>query len=226
MYHDVVITKSSGNSVNVSFDDLNGRTIEQIKLETDASSVTKPSTPWIRATMAINGILLLVVGIYYRKKENKIIAVWNAIEMSGEAKVDDLVNSLGIERDFILANLKWINAQHSALYILDQSSNKIIDGRLNKEYPVTIECENCGAKSEERISLAVLRSPKCIYCGSVLTTPEHFEELKNKILGKSKHQEFQHQSVPTKAGFNVGLFIVLLVFFWPGAIYYAVKKNS
>jgi hypothetical protein len=137
-------------------------------------------------------------------------------------KVDDLVFSLGYNRDFILNSLQQINKQHSALYVYDSKSDKIIDGRLRKEYTISVNCDSCGAKSEEKISLALSKSPQCQYCGSALQTPEHFEQLKKDVLRKSEQQ----QVAAGKGGFNMGTFIVLLLLFWPGAIYYAVKKNS
>jgi len=224
MYHDVSILKQgdSPNSINVSFDDLRGRSIEQIKQEANATSVTVNSFPWVRALMAFNGFILLVIGIYYRKLENKIISLWNAIERTGEVRVEDLVVSLGFERSFILKSVIKINSQHSALYFYDSISDKIIDGRLKAEYPVTMTCENCGARSEEKISLSVLNSPKCKYCGSVLNSPEHFDELKKKILGQVKQQ----QITSAKGGFHVGIFILLLFLFWPGALYYLAKNNK
>lgn len=222
LYHDVSIKKVSDSSVHFSYDDFNGRSLEQIKQETGATSVSVNGKPWIRLIFAINGVILLFVGIVYRKRENKIISIWNAIEFSGEVKVDDLVFSLGYNRDFVLNSLRQINKQHGALYVYDSKSDKIIDGRLKKEYPISINCDSCGAKTEQKISLSLLKSPQCQYCGSALQTPEHFEHLKNDILKKS----VQQQASAAKGGFNVGIFIVLLLLFWPGAIYYAVKKNS
>lgn len=227
MYHDVVIIKQGDNqnSFNVSFDDLRGRSIEQIKQETGATSVTLNSFPWVRAIMAFNGLILLIIGIYYRRLENKIISLWNAIERTGEARVEDLMMSLGLERSFILNSLIKINAKHSALYIYDSISDRIVDGRLKVEYPVTLICENCGAKAEEKISLSILSSPKCKYCGSVLNSPEHFDEIKKNILGKAEQQQ-QQQNTAAKGGFNVGIFILLLFLFWPGALYYLVKNKK
>ncbi len=222
LYNDVSIKNVSGNSVHFSYDDFNGRTIEQIKQETGATSVTVNGIPWVRIIFAINGIVLLCVGIVYRKKENKIVSIWNTIEHSGEVKVDDLVFSLGYNRDFILNSLRQINKQHSALYVYDNKSDKIIDGRLRKEYPVSVNCDSCGAKSEEKISLALSKSPQCQYCGSALQTPEHFEQLKKDVLKRSEQQ----QALTAKGEFNVGIFIILLLLFWPAAIYYVVKRKS
>jgi len=79
--------------------------------------------PILRLNMAISGLLLLVVGIYYRKKENKIHSIWDALEKNKEARLRDLEASLGLSRSFILDTLNTL--MHSLVLIMCTSRLKI-----------------------------------------------------------------------------------------------------
>jgi hypothetical protein len=164
-------------------------------------------------------LLLFVIGKVYRSKENKIIAIWDALERVPQAKVRDLEVSLDIPREFILKNFNHINAQLNAYYLYSSDSDTIMDGRLTEEHVVTINCTGCGNSSSEKITLAINKAPACKYCGNAISVDEISRLRKETLAAKVV--------APPTSTFSVPIFIVLLIFFWPAAIIYiVVKKNK
>jgi hypothetical protein len=206
------------------YEDKHGRTLDQIKTEKGADEVTETTFPLIRSIILGNGIILLVIGIFYRRRENKIIAVWNALDRTGEAKVNDLAASLGLDRTFITNHLKDINAQQTSYYVWDQASDRIMDGKLMTEFLLVVECNNCGSKVNEKVAIDLISPPKCKYCGSPISSSESLNKLKQDVL--TTHATVVASQAADKKEFNVVLFIVLMIFFWPGAIVYLIMKKS
>lgn len=226
-YNEVAIRKDGadlaggGKQENYTFENKNGRSLDQIRIETKADEVTELGFPWVRTIIGANGLLLLIIGIIYRKRENKIIAVWNALDQTGEAKVDDLSRTLGLDRNFITKHLKDINAQQTSYYVWDQKSDRIVDGRLMKEFLVVVDCINCGSKVDEKVSFDLLSPPKCLYCGSLIAAPQDLNKLKNDILQTRKDVDNS-----SKKEVNTVVLVVLLIFCWPAAIVYVIKQKS
>jgi hypothetical protein len=222
LHHDVTIEKREGNSVSSTYEDFNGRTLEQIRNEKgDGFQVIERSFPVIRTILLANGIILLIIGYYYRSRENKIISIWNALEHTGEAHVPSLSISVGVPREFILNHLKDINAQQQAAFTYDSRSDKIINNKLLTEFLVSSACVNCGNKINEKVSLNLSNPPRCQYCGTAVPV-DHLNKMKQEVLASMQIQ----QSAEEKGKeFSIPIFVVLLIFFWPGAIFYLVKKK-
>ena len=220
LWNEVAIEKREGTTVTTSYEDKNGRSIEEIKKEKgEGYEISERSFPVVRSIMLINGIVLLAIGYYYRSRENKIISIWNALEHTGEAHVPSLSISVGVSRDFILNHLKDINAQQQAAFTYDSRSDKIVNNKLLAEFLVSADCVNCGNKITEKVSLNLSNPPRCQYCGTGVPA-DHLNKLKQEVLLTLQ--------APAEAGekdFNIPVFILLLVFFWPGAIFYLVKKK-
>jgi len=131
-----------------------------------------------------------------------------------------MVVSLGLNKDFILQNLKHINAQQNTYFVYLSDKDAIVDGRLLTEHIVAVNCRGCGSKSSQTLTLAALNTPACSYCGMSIEAGE-LSKMRHEILNKEEN------TVVTKSGFSVPIFIALLIFFWPGAlIYLAIKKSG
>ena len=203
-----------------TFDNYNGRTLTEVQQELGSDAqITVLEKPFIRPIIAISGLCLLIVGIYYRKKENKIHSIWDALEKTKEGKLRDLEVSLGLSRSFILDNLKHINAQLGAYYVYLSAKDKIVDGRLMEEHTLTIKCAGCGNAIKKKVSLANLEKPTCDYCGAPVPVAE-LSKLKKEVVN-----EFVWDTSSKKSDFNLAIFIPLLIFFWPAAIGYVVYKK-
>lgn len=218
-YYDLVILNES----KLSFENYDGRTLEEVQKELGSNAeliVTEP--PLIRPIIGISGLVLLIIGIVFRKKENKILSIWDALEKSSEGKLRDLEVSLGLSRKFILDNLKHINAQQGAYYVYISAKETIMDGRLLEEHVISLQCSGCGNNINKKISLTILEELHCPYCAAAIPVGE-LSKLRSKIV-----QENKPWIMPaSNSGMSIPIFIILLILFWPGAIiYFVVKKNS
>jgi hypothetical protein len=216
-YFDVLVDFGHGS---FTFADREGRTDEEILAAHEgARSISNIEFPLTRVIIGANGFLLLLIGFIIRAKENKIIALWDALERAKEIRIRDLEMSLGTTREFISKNLKTINAQPGVYFVYDSQSDKIIDGRLLTEFVISADCKGCGNKVSEKISLQISQPPKCGYCGNAISA-EELNQLKQEALKETE------QATAASGNFNVGIFIVLFIIFWPGAIAYLIVKKS
>jgi DNA-directed RNA polymerase subunit RPC12/RpoP len=229
-WSEIVIKETVDGTTRHTFEDKNGRALDAIQKEKGERFVVaeiKREFPTLRAIMAVNGLVLLLIGYGYRSRERKIISVWHALEHTGEAAVSGLAVSLGLSREFILRHLKDINAQQHSAYTYDSRSDKIINARLASEYLVFVDCANCGRKINQKVSLDLSSPPQCEYCGTSVSA-EHLNQLKQDELASMRSAA----TAPAAAGpaqtegINIVLLVVLIIFFWPAAVFYVVKKKS
>jgi ribosomal protein S27E len=179
-----------------------------------------PKFPLVRIIIACNGLLLIIAGIYFRRQEKKIIRIWDALDITGEARVNELAVSLGLSREFILKHLRTINMQPAAYYVWDEPTDKIIDGRLRSEFMVVQECPGCGHTINEKVSLSAASSPKCMYCGTAISTPESINKQRQEIL---MNRPVVH---PQQKEINWVVFAILVFVFWPAALIYLVSRRK
>lgn len=211
------------NGTSYKFEDRDGRTDgEIIKEHGGDTEIFINEFPKIRTLIGINGLILLGIGLYYRSKEKKIISIWDALDRSGEAKVKDLSVSLGLSSDFILKHLKEINAQRNAYFVYDSDHDKIVDGKLMAEYVIVATCTGCGNNINQRVSLHFSKLPTCKYCGTTISIDD-LNKLKHEVLSR---REVSGNATVAGGNFSVGVFVLLLIFFWPGAIAYIIIKKS
>ncbi len=229
MWHEIVIKEAVDGKTRLTFEDKNGRTLETIQIEKGERFVVaeiQREFPTVRAIMAVNGLVLLLIGYGYRSREKKIISVWHALEHTGEAAVSGLAVSLGLTREFILKHLKDINAQQHSAYTYDSRSDKIINTRLASEYLVFVDCSNCGRKINQKVSLDLSSPPQCEYCGTGVSA-EHLNQLKQDALTSMRSATASTGVAASGGGeFNIVLFVVLLLLFWPAAVFYVIKKKT
>jgi len=217
LYYDLNVDLG-GFSIPINY---NGRTLEEIQLEYGSDVMIYPTEkPFIKPIIAFNGLLLLIAGIYYRKKENKIHIIWDALEKSKGAKMRDLEVSLGLSKSFILDNLGHINAQLGAFYVYLSDKDQIVDGRLIEEHNLSLTCSGCGNGIAQKVSLANLEAPMCNYCGAPVPVAE-LSKLRSEILN-----QFILDDASPKVEFDNRLFITLLILFPPAGIGYMVYKKN
>ena len=226
-WNEVVIKEKTGNNTQYTFDNKNGRTLEQIRQEKGARfevEAIERGFPLVRTIIIANGLILLIVGYGFRSREKKIIAIWNALEHAGEANVASLTVALGLPREFILKHLKDINAQQQSAYAYESRSDKIINSRLQSEFLVFADCNHCGHKINQKVSLDLSNPPRCQYCGNGVPA-EHLNQLRREVLD-SLRQTPASSPVAAAGQINMVLLVVLLLLFWPAAIVYVIKKRG
>ncbi|HAA13173.1 MAG TPA: hypothetical protein DCE41_16375 [Cytophagales bacterium] len=221
-YYDLSIKESQGGTTQTTqVEDYDGRTFEEIQQEYPNAEIIENGFPIKRTIITFGALGLWLVGINFRRKEKKIIQIWDALEISGEAKVTDLSNSLGLTRNFILESIQEINAQPGVYYAFDKGSDKIMDGRLMTEFVVNNKCHNCGREYGLTINLSLATPPACTHCGTPAES-QVFNNYKQEILNTRTKLETQTE----ESTFNTGVFILLLFFFWPGAIIYYIRHKT
>lgn len=220
LYYDVTIKSTSGSQTNYTYDNFAGRTMEEMRQEKgEGYELMEWSFPWTRTILVGNGFILVIIGYYFRSREKKIITIWNALDHAGEARVADLSVNLGLPREFILKHLKEINTQTHGAFTYDSRSDKIVNSRLLTEFLVLVDCSSCGTKINQKVSLDLSNPPRCSYCGTGVPA-DHLNKLKQEVILSLK-------STPelVESDFNIGVFIALMIFFWPAAVVYVIKKK-
>ena len=165
------------------------------------------------------GLPLLLAGYTIRRKERRVLAVWNILDQVTEAPVEELIRNTGLSRQFIQESLGIINAQPNAYYVWNPDTDVVVDGRLRTRVFVVDHCANCGASVSLRLTLELSELPTCSHCASPVMD-EDWNRLKLDALREIRE-------AGTKGSeFSVGLFIVLLIVFWPAALGYALWKSG
>lgn len=212
------------------YENYDGRTFEEIekyyKLKSPLYKVTKVIFPIKRVIIGLSGLILLLFGIIIRKKENKIISIWNILENNDNVFINDLALSLGLTKEFILNNLKNINKNSNVIYIYDSKHSKIVSKNLTSKYNINSKCTNCGNNVNKQIPLHIYNEVKCDYCSTPISQ-NIIKEARDLALGEQSENIYKKENESNKKNdFNKITFLILLVLCWPGAIVYYIVKNK
>ena len=82
------------------------------------------------------------------------------------------------------------------------------------------KCSSCGAAVSAVLTLDLATAPACTYCGGPVSTGEEImrmrEETLDAIRGPVRHSKL----------FSIGIFLILVLVFWPAALFYAMWKGG
>ena len=78
-------------------------------------------------------------------------------------------------------------------------------------------CPNCG-------NIVVESEPECKYCGT--KNPNFNGESTAVAIKENDSNGSQQASSGDKKNFSVALFVILLIFFWPAALIYAIIAST
>ena len=168
----------------------------------------------------VAALLMLVTGYHVRRQENRALTLWDILEHAIEVRVGDLITSTGLSREELRKVLSVVNAQPGAYYVWDVETDTIVDGRLRKRAVQVDRCASCGAGVNATLSLDLAEAPACPYCGGPVSTGEQIMRMREETLEAIR--------VPARHGkpFSIGIFIVLVLVFWPAALFYALWKGG
>jgi hypothetical protein len=169
--------------------------------------------------MLVAAVVMTVAGAYLHRRENRAVLMWNFLDEGVEVSIGDLCASTSINRRDVPGILALINAQPGAHYVLDDRSDTIVDGRLRNRFVVLEHCGNCGAHVEAKIPLDLAVAPICQYCGANASSAD-VNRLKRDALVAIRAQKVPGEPSP----FSLLVFILMLLAFWPGAVFYALWK--
>jgi hypothetical protein len=168
------------------------------------------------AAIILSPVFILIAGYLIRSLEKRYIALWRIVENRGEVGVRELKHSLGLSEADLKKGLRAINATGKAYLVWDDANQTIEDGRLRYSTIPALNCPQCGATEKERIAIEVNRHPSCRYCGAAYP-PELVADARRRLYGEVKPGPGADDP-PSR--FKVAPFVLLCIFFWPGAIAY------
>ena len=172
----------------------------------------------------LGAVAALGTGIVIRRKENRMIVIWNILENTTEVSVQDLEWNTGFDRAFIEESIRIINTKGLGFFVWDRRSDTIVDGRLRTTMMTVTNCPSCGGQIDQKVPLDLSFVPRCAYCDRALSV-DHLNQLKSKVISTIRPAA---PSVAAKrsGGFRVSVFLFLLFIFWPLGIAYAVWKSG
>lgn len=195
-------------------------TMRRINAGADVTALSSgPGVYWLSTFAA--AVLMLGVGYYVRAQENRALMVWDILERMAEVRADELAASTGLTRETLRRVVALINTQPGAFFVWSSETDMIVDGRLRQRVVHVERCTSCGATVNATLSLDLLQAPVCDFCASPVSSNEELKARRQELL-----EEIRAQAGGSDKGFSVLIFVLLLIFFWPAALGYAVWKSG
>jgi hypothetical protein len=177
---------------------------------------------FVRLLVVCGPLVLLIVGYRVRAEEKKMVAIWSILEQTLEVSVPELERSTGFGRGLILQTVRDINAQGLGYFVHDLKADRIFDGRLRSQMVTVESCSSCGARVDATFEADLSTAPVCRFCGSAFSAGE-LNRLKLDLLS-----QLRTAPGPIPSGrktFSIGVFVALMLCFWPAAIVYALSRR-
>lgn len=168
-----------------------------------------------------------LVGMAIGRVEKKYLEIWNLLERSLEVTFFEIRATTGYERETVLKALKVLNRRAGAVYLIDPAKDLVYDGRLSGRVAGTSTCPGCGGNVSGLVKLSLTEAPKCPNCGrSIDFLPESStkEERLRALREEDRKAAEAGQESAYRGEFKTGIFVILVIFFWPAAIWYLVKN--
>ncbi len=193
----------------------------------------KPVSVTLVAAAVIPTAIFLSMGYLLRKRERIIASILGRLELALETSIQSLVASTGHSRAAVEHAIGVINRRNLGFYVWDRNTGVIADARLNRTMVSVDSCAHCGNQIGTTFPALANEIPKCPYCGTSLDV-SHWNALKFKAIESIKNEK-EHQAIMNGPGpggeaaahdFSIGIFVILLLLFWPGAVIYAAVKYN
>jgi hypothetical protein len=159
---------------------------------------------WSLVAMAC-AVVVLVAGYAVRADERRIVRVWDILDHTREANVEELGASTGYSAEFLRRAVHVINRQPGSYYVFDDANGVIVDGRMRTRHHVIERCDSCGAKVSAQVSLDLPSMPACSHCGNPVST-RSMSELKLERM-----DELRRTTVQIGHKFRWWLFLLLFL---------------
>ena len=118
--------------------------------------------------LGFSPIAMLFFGYRVRAKEQEYISLWQILDRTARISVSELVQSTHFTADELQEGLRVINGTGRAFFIWESHSGDIVNSRFQSAAAVSVDCPNCGAANDTRISVDA-SSAACEYCGEVFS---------------------------------------------------------
>lgn len=185
---------------------------------------------WQLIVALVAPILSLGAGIVVRQRENRVEAVWHMVVRYGEIPVERLCEMSGFNRKQLSKALQRVNRRAPSRLSWNKKTDLVFDtGRTAQSRLAHSEqCGGCGASVSLDVTAHLNADEvQCHYCGRALDS-DAFNSLQQELMRHADKRGRQAKVNSTSKWlmrFNLPVFVVLLVVFWPGALGYAIWRS-
>ena len=178
---------------------------------------------------------LLAAGFHVRGREKRILTLHSVLERQLELRVGDFLANTDFTRRSLEATLRDLNESGLGYYVWDRDTDMLQDARLRRGEMHYDRCDACHASLSLTVQVGTPGVPECPYCDARLDTGD-LASAKHRLVeeirrldghassgaGRVTWREGRHgrEEVPE---FSVGLFIVMMLLFWPLGVGYAMR---
>lgn len=187
----------------------------------DLGALSRHWRVWIPAFLC--PVALLGAGWALRRRERRILAIWSLLRQNALLSVPALVANSAFERSDVERAVRVLNTRGLGHYVWDTRSDTIQDGRLPASQRSIDKCESCGAAVSVQVPFAAREAPRCPYCHGPVCV-DALDDRRWEALEALRDEARTRTGRAGAGSFSLGLFLVLLVCFWPAALLYAVHK--
>ncbi len=186
------------------------------------------ASPYLYA-VTIPPILIFLIGQRVRQVEKRTLSVWRILYSNTSIKVPELIANSDITRPQLFNAVKLLNNRGLGFYVWNKDNDTIADGRLDDDFVMVDSCESCAAPVGLRVSLADKDVPSCSYCQAPVASGQ-LNLLKQATIAELRGYTpaDRRYGLPVRQGkrpFSVFLFVFLLIFCWPLAVFYGLYKT-
>lgn len=173
-------------------------------------------------------IAMLHSGWKLRQREKRAVALWRLLDSEVEVSALELVRNSDWTDESLDQAIRDLNNTGSAHLVWDRRTGWIQDGRLRRPVFSLDRCEACSAKVSVEIAIGEAASFACPFCGESIGNARLAEEKARVVEELERDQQWQSAAteVFTTKSFSPGLFILMLLFFWPAALIYAIRCGA
>lgn len=206
-----------------------------------ASSFDPPMLKWIAVSAVLAApMVMLVAGYAVRRRERQLIAIWRILKEHGEMPIADLQQMSGYGTDELRKAVGLLNRKLAAGLSWDEASRSVRHVGLEPRETLTHSqrCPSCGASVSVEVA-ADSRSEAltCPYCEGALDGRE-ISSLQNQLRSRKTRSRApqpvpiylrapaEPPARPPARRFSLVVFILLLMFFWPAAVFYAMHRAN
>lgn len=191
-----------------------------------SSDKTDISTAAALAIMIITPSAFIISGRIIRREEEKILALLRILRENPEVYVQDILNSTDMTRDEIRKKIVLLNSRGFGFFIFEPESDSILNSRLRTRNMVIEKCPGCGSIINRKIPLNLSETLLCPYCNNPIDIT-YLNDEKKRIIDSIVNREPSHGLIhENQKGINIAVLILLVIFFWPGAIIYIIVRSK
>ena len=175
-------------------------------------------------------IVSLGAGIVMRRREMRIEAVWRMVVTHGQMPAEALCEMSGFSRPQLDKALQRVNRRASSRLSWNKKTDRVVDTSRGPQsrFAHSAQCAGCGASVSVDVTAQLAADEvHCSYCGRALDSGV-LNNLQQQLMRRADQWGQQARVDSTgkwRMRFNLPIFVVLLVIFWPGALAYAVWRS-